>query len=74
MKWTRVRAGVYRSGKYELRQAYWRASRDGWMIITDDNSFHDSRRLLASAKRRAEEHAKVEARAAAAQEQRERAP
>lgn len=57
MKWTKVRAGVYRSGKYELRQAYSRASKDGWMICTDDDSWHDSSRLLAGAKKRAEAHA-----------------
>lgn len=58
MKWTKVRAGYYRSGKYFLRRAIWRGSPDGWLIITDDDSFHDSSRLLASAKRSAEEHAK----------------
>jgi hypothetical protein len=57
MKWTKVRAGLYRSGKYELRQARWRASNDGWMITTDDESFHDSARLLVKAKRRCEMHA-----------------
>lgn len=62
MKWTKVRAGLYRSGKYQLRQAYWRASPDGWLIVTDDDSFHDSTRLLAQAKRRAQEHAAQEAR------------
>lgn len=60
MKWTKVRAGVYRSGKYELRQAYSRATPDGWMITTDDDSYHNSSRLLAGAKRRAEEHAAAE--------------
>ncbi len=61
MKWTKVRAGVYRSGKYELRQATWRASNDGWLITTDDDSFHDSSRLLANAKKRCEAHAADEA-------------
>lgn len=65
MKWTKVRAGVYRSGKYELRQAYSRATPDGWMICTDDDSWHDSSRLLASAKRRVEEHAAQESKTAA---------
>lgn len=65
MKWTKVRVGVYRSGKYELRQAKWRASNDGWLITTDDDSFHDSTRLLAGAKRRAEAHAADEAKKAA---------
>lgn len=60
MKWTKVRAGVYRSGKYELRQAYSRASKDGWMICTDDDSWHDSSRLLSGAKKRAEAHAAAE--------------
>lgn len=55
MKWTKVRAGVYRSGKYEIRQAYWRASKDGWMITTDDDAWHDSNRTLEGAKRRVEE-------------------
>lgn len=58
MKWIKIRPGLYRSGKYELRQAQWRGSRDGWMILTDDNSFHDSRRLFKDAKTRAETHAK----------------
>lgn len=57
MKWEKVRAGVYRCGKYELRQAYFRSQKDGWLILTDDNTFHDSARLLAAAKRRAETHA-----------------
>jgi len=57
MKWTKVRAGVYRSGKYELRQAYSRATKDGWMICTDDDSWHDSSRSFAGAKKRAEMHA-----------------
>lgn len=61
MKWTKIRAGVYRSGKYELRQARWRGAKDGWLIITDDDTFHDSTRLLANAKRRAEEHAAAKA-------------
>lgn len=61
MKWTKVRAGVYRSGKYELRQAYSRASKDGWMICTDDDSWHDSTRLLSGAKKRAETHAAQQA-------------
>lgn len=60
MKWTKIRAGVYRSGKYELRQAYSRASKDGWMICTDDDSWHDSSRLLSGAKKRAEAHAEAE--------------
>jgi hypothetical protein len=64
MKWTKVRAGVYRSGKYELRQAKWRASNDGWLIATDDDSFHDSTRLLSKAKRRCETHAADEAKKA----------
>jgi len=61
MQWKKIRAGEYRSGKYVLRQARWRASNDGWLITTDDDSFHDSSRLLASAKRRAETHAADEA-------------
>lgn len=64
MKWTKVRAGLYRSGKYELRQATWRASNDGWLIRTDDDSFHDSSRKLAQAKRRCETHAADEAKKA----------
>lgn len=56
MKWVKVRAGLYRSGKYELRQAWWRAQPDGWLVLTDDDSFHDSARLLVNAKRKAEGH------------------
>lgn len=64
MQWTKIKPGHYRSGKYELRQAWWRGSRDGWLIITDDDSFHDSSRLLVDAKKRAEVHALKEAKEA----------
>lgn len=60
MEWTKIRAGLYRSGKYLLRQAKWRASNDGWLITTEDDTFHDSTRLLSGAKRRAEQHAAAE--------------
>ncbi len=59
VKWIKVKRGHYQSGDYMIRQARWRGSPDGWMITHEPSGWHDSRRLLACAKKRCEQHHKA---------------